>query len=304
MLVWLHWRKILNLLEKVIGKLGAAFLTVVNSIEFNRVIKNRFSSNLIDLLVYSYWLKLSETDHFLVEKIERLRYRTRNAFLNENVVTYTSPKSGEPLFEENGAVKVGEKNYSAKGSFAKTGTGPKTGIQLKKVTEAFFAKDIIELGTNTGLSGCYFLSAKHQPHLTTVEGSEQLCSIAEKNLSEVSKNFEVINGMFDLILDQLILANRKFDLAFIDGQHEEKATIHYSNKLKKLLHPNGIIVFDDIFWSEGMHRAWEHIKGDADFDMIIGLRTRGIARFSTLSEKSIFEMTYYTGQQEYYRKGH
>lgn len=294
----------MNLLKRVVSKLKIYFLTLLKSGKFRRNIRNTFSSNLINFLEYSYWLRLYKIDRSLIKKVEKLRLRTRSAYENESVITFTSPKSGESLFDESGSVKAGKINISTKGSFSRTGTGPKTGIQLKKITEAFGANHILELGTNTGLSGCYFLAADNEPYLTTIEGSEKMCVIAEENLSEVSDKFEVINGMFDEVLERLISNNRKFDLAFLDGQHEEKATIYYASKLKKLLNPNGIILFDDIFWSEGMHNAWMKVIDDSDFDMIIGLRTRGVVRVGNSNKKVIFHIVDYLGHQGYHRKGH
>ncbi|MBF9053374.1 hypothetical protein LSUCC1028_03890 [Rhodobacterales bacterium LSUCC1028] len=294
----------MTLIAKFLNKSRMYILKILNQRNFHRNIKSLFSSNLIDLLDYSYMLKLSESDASLISKIEDLRRRTRQEYKNDKVMTYSSPKTGEALFADDGTVQAGKVNYSTSGSFARTGTGPKTGIQLKKLAEAFDAKNIIELGTNTGISGCYFLSALNTPRLTTIEGSPQLASIARYNLSTISNNFEVITDMFDNALDQLIVAGKKYDLAFIDGQHEEQATLHYAEKLKKLMMPNGVILFDDIFWSEGMNRAWEKIKDDPDFDMIIGFRSRGLARFSQASRKIVFEITDYTGRPSYARKGH
>ena len=54
----------------------------------------------------------------------------------------------------------------------------------------------------------------------------------------------------------------------------------------------------------GMNRAWEKIKNDPDFDMIIGFQSRGLARFSKAPSKIVFEITDYTGRPNYARKGH
>ena len=294
----------MHLIIKVINKLKIIILKILNKRKFDAKIKSTFSSNLIDLLNYSFNLKISKTDHELIFQIEDLRLVTRQKYQNEKVMTYSSPKTGEALFADDGSVRAGNVNYSIKGSFARTGTAPKTGIQLKKLAEALGANNILELGTNTGISGCYFLSAMNKPRLTTVEGSPQLASIASSNLSTISDNFEVITDMFDSALDQLISAGQKFDLAFVDGQHEELATLYYAEKLKQLLMPNGVILFDDIFWSEGMNRAWKKIKDDPDFDMIIGFQSRGLARYAHDSSKIVFEMTDYTGKPNFARKGH
>ena len=133
--------------------------------------------------------------------------------------------------------------------------------------------------------------------------------IARKNLAVISERFEVLHGLFDTMLDKLLKSGKKYDLAFIDGQHEEQATIFYANKIKRLMKPGGTILFDDIFWSEGMSRAWETIKTDDEFASLIGLRTRGIAILRSNNEEDqilprYFEITDYIGRPHMYRKGH
>ncbi len=75
--------------------------------------------------------------------------------------------------------------------------------------------NVLELGTNTGMSGSYILSARRAPHLTTVEGSPDLCAVAEHALKE--------HDLFDDALDALAAEGKRFDAVFIDGQHEERA---------------------------------------------------------------------------------
>ena len=58
------------------------------------------------------------------------------------------------------------------------------GIQLKRIIDAFGHGNVLELGTNTGLSGCYFLSSENTEHFYTIEGSPDLCKIADINLKK------------------------------------------------------------------------------------------------------------------------
>jgi hypothetical protein len=50
--------------------------------------------------------------------------------------------------------------------------------------------------------------------------------------------------------------------AFVDGHHDEHATLGYLDLIEpKLLAPR-VVVFDDIAWSEGMQRAWATLRAD------------------------------------------
>ena len=85
----LNWRETLNFLKRAIRKLKIKFLTVLNRKRFYDAVSNQFSSNLINLIEYSYHLNLSKMDFDLANKIENLRSQTREALM-----TFTSPKSG------------------------------------------------------------------------------------------------------------------------------------------------------------------------------------------------------------------
>ena len=51
----------------------------------------------------------------------------------------------------------------------------------------------------------------------------------------------------------------KYDLIFIDGDHNGERTLKYFEKLLAFTHNDTVIVFDDIYWSKGMTEAWEKI---------------------------------------------
>ena len=50
--------------------------------------------------------------------------------------------------------------------------------------------------------------------------------------------------------------------AFIDGHHEEQATLDYLDLVEPELVPPGVVVFDDVTWSDGMARAWAKLHED------------------------------------------
>lgn len=295
-----------TIVVKVLHRITQKKNIVINKRKFRLEIADKLSSNYIDLLNFSYDRNLSEGDAELGRKIEKFRAAVADEYKDKSVSTFASPKSGSELFNSEGRVIPGSFVTSEKGSFARTGTGITTGIQLKKITEALSAKSILELGTNTGLSGCYFLSSLQHPYLCTIEGSSELCKIAEANLGRVTKNFDVVNGMFDDVIEDLIQSGRKFDLAFVDGQHEEQATLHYAEKLKSLLNPGGGILFDDIYWSEGMHSAWLKVSKDPAFITTLDLGSRGLCILATegdKAEKMHFELTKFTGKPLLNRSG-
>ncbi|MFV0248482.1 MAG: class I SAM-dependent methyltransferase [Tenacibaculum sp.] len=85
---------------------------------------------------------------------------------------------------------------------------------------------ILEIGTNLGVSGQYFLKAlqhnkKHfDINFTTIERVKGLYSIAEKRFKEISdkNNFNLICGLYDDMLPQITKEDTKFDFVFYREQ--------------------------------------------------------------------------------------
>ncbi len=125
-------------------------------------------------------------------------------------------------------------------------------------------KNILEVGTNLGISGQYFIKAledKKKTKFITLEGVKELCKIASERFNSISteERFEIIQGLYDETLPKLIKKNISFDLVFIDGNHRYESTLKYFELIKNNLSDGCLVIFDDINWSRGMSRAWQDI---------------------------------------------
>lgn len=156
---------------------------------------------------------------------------------------------------------------------------------------------VLEIGTCAGISAMYliaglYLSSPENGHLVTFEGSHELAEIAETNLRDLieylgSENlsFEIVTGSLDETftprLNVFKSSSLSVDLAFIDGNHLEDATLTYHNAVRRLMSRGGIIVHDDISWGDGMKRAWQKIQQlesahSIDELLLGGIPSRGI----------------------------
>ncbi len=125
-------------------------------------------------------------------------------------------------------------------------------------------KNILEIGTNLGVSGQYFIKAlegKKNTKFITLEGVKGLCEIASTRFDILSdqNHFEVVHGLYDKSLQYIVKSNIYFDLVFIDGNHRYESTLKYFELLKNNLSNSALVIFDDIHWSSGMRKAWQEI---------------------------------------------
>ena len=73
------------------------------------------------------------------------------------------------------------------------------------------------------------LEGKKNTKFITLEGVKGLCDIAKERLTLLSteQEFEVVHGLYDQTLINLVNKEILYDLLFIDGNHRYDATLKY-----------------------------------------------------------------------------
>lgn len=71
-----------------------------------------------------------------------------------------------------------------------------------------------------------------------------------QNINKTNKfnQVNIIRGFSDIILPNLILTNKKYDIIFIDGNHTAPYVLSDAVMSWKLLNVNGVMIFDDYTW--------------------------------------------------------
>ena len=146
---------------------------------------------------------------------------------------------------------------------------------LYRCADFFNSQNILELGTSLGLSSAY-LAMNENSEVTTIEGDPVLCQIARDVHQESGlEKIRVLNGRFMDILPSLQASRPTWDLIFIDGHHSGRAVTTYYHQLKDSLTPNGVMIVDDILWSDEMWDSWQKIRRLGDFKSSLSYRGLG-----------------------------
>ncbi len=174
----------------------------------------------------------------------------------------------------------------------------KSGISNQKQSELLFrminflnAKVCLELGTSIGLNTLYMASVNKNNRVISIDACADLYDYA-KNLAKKNKleNIEFINAKFDAVLTEIIEKNKSLDFIYIDGNHSYEATMRYFNFFVEKVNTNTVIVFDDIYWSPGMTKAWDEIKGNQKVKLSIDTFFMGFVFFKEeIKEKIDFK---------------
>jgi predicted O-methyltransferase YrrM len=210
-----------------------------------------------------------------VETVAAIRQRI--AVRGDEVIPiYYSPKPGARY--EDGRPKHGElKTFKARDLALKTSVPEYCGIFLHHLARTAESKVILELGSCVGVGAAYLASSPYCTEFYSIEASRALAGIARESVQTVKPDGEVIHGLFDPVLDDLLprLSNG-IDFTWIDGHHEKLATIHYFERLIPHLNPGALVAFDDIYWSQDMLDGWNELRVREGFSHSLDFGPGGI----------------------------
>lgn len=153
-------------------------------------------------------------------------------------------------------------------------------LLLFKLIRTTRPSSCIEMGTAVGISGAYQAAAlklNGQGALVTLEGAPSLAEVATSNFQRLSlQTVDMVVGRFDETLSSVLTRRRPVDYVFIDGHHDEQATLSYFEQIYPSLSDRALVVLDDINWSDGMKRAWKTIAQDKRVGGAVDLGLIGI----------------------------
>ena len=234
---------------------------VLNYVQHRLTAKTRhgvhspFVYHMVDKIIYDFHAKPE------YQEIEALR---SHLLEDQRVITVTDLGAGSHV--NNNKKKLVK-------TIAKNALKPARLAQLIfRLAKYFSPKQIIELGTCLGITTAYLAKAVPQARVTSIEGCPETASVAAINLSHLNiQNVKLEVGNFDDILPGVLDGEDTLDFIFIDGNHRKDATLNYFNWFLPKLSENGVIIFDDIYWSKGMKEAWQEIKAHPKVTVTVDL---------------------------------
>lgn len=181
-------------------------------------------------------------------------------------------------------IKSIAKNASARRKYAEL---------LFRIANDSQARNILELGTNLGLTTLHLAKTDERANVVTLEGEPELYDFAQRLFRrEHADNIRHIKGDIDDTLPAALQAMPSIDLAFFDANHTYETTMRYAKQCLPHAHARTIFVFDDIHRSADMERAWNEIKAMPQIRVTIDTFQMGIAFFNTDLQKENYIVAY------------
>lgn len=131
---------------------------------------------------------------------------------------------------------------------------------LYKLSNFLNCRTIVELGTSLGLNTLYLARVNAANEVISIDGSRELSAFAA-DLAARNKitNIRFVCATFERAFPEVLNGLQQLDLLYVDGNHTYEATMYHFEKALAKKHPASVFVFDDIYWSKGMTKAWREI---------------------------------------------
>lgn len=255
---------------------------------FRKFLQHYASATLIDVLHSPFVFRLYQTciaRQHSPKELEGIYTLWKNIVANKTTIKQNDLGTGKT---EN---KSSQKTISY---FAKNYAKPKRIAQIiYRIVQKYNYTNCIELGTSLGFSSMHIAKALNKnASFTTIEGCNETAQLAQSHFNQLNlpANIKLEVGDFNDVLPELLKTYNKVDFAFIDGNHTYEATMHYFNLLLKKKHENTLFIFDDIYWSKGMTKAWNEIKSHEDVTVTVDLFFIGLVYFKIDQRKQHFKL--------------
>jgi len=190
--------------------------------------------------------------------------------------------------------KLSQSNFRKINSIARHSLQSPTYARLfHRIIEKFSYKNIIELGTSLGITTAYLAWGKPDVTIYTFEGCKNTSALAQENFKYLGlENIQLILGNINQTLPEMLNQIDKLDLVIFDANHQYEATMHYFELCLDKINDDSCFIFDDIYWSEGMKKAWDSIKNHPKVIVTIDLFQVGIVFFRKKQVKQHFVLKF------------
>lgn len=150
-------------------------------------------------------------------------------------------------------------------------------------------KNILELGTSLGVTASYLSLAAPDGKVWTVEGCGNTLKVARENFDQLHlQNIHAVNGNIDLCLKDVLEKTGSLDFVLFDANHRYQPTLDYFGQCYARAGENSVFVFDDIYWSAEMKKAWQEICADPRVSLSADFFHVGLVFFRKGVEKQHF----------------
>lgn len=279
----------LQRITHLVTKAGQRLIQTPQELRKMRADADPITQKMAQALDAGIYAKLSSEEETWVSRIEAIREQLKSSSQTIEIQDFGAGNPDDDYSTEE--MLEGIMRTAALSDSMKSATRKRWALILMKLIQAFPPIHCLEFGTHVGISACYQGAALKMNNdggkLITLEGANSLAEIARNNLQSLNiDNVTVRVGRFADTLQPALDELEIIHYAFIDGHHEEHATIGYFEQLLPYLADEAVLVFDDHHWNEGMTRAWEYVVDHERVHTAVDMMPFGVALVRKTSQQT------------------
>lgn len=216
--------------------------------------------------------------------IEEIR---KQCIIDKNIISIVDHGAGSMSYS-------GNHTYRTLSSIVNTAVSMKGKcILLYRIVRFFKPDTILELGASLGISTLYLAKAAPESKILTIEGDPVIASYASRHFKQCgAKLITLVSAKIEDVLSTLLCDYPNINLIYVDAHHSYASTIKYFQEILRVL-KDVVLIFDDIYWSAEMKKAWEDIKNDTRVSITIDLYQMGVVVIRTGLSKQNFTLIDY-----------
>ncbi len=192
-----------------------------------------------------------------------------------------------------GAGAVDTSKHRKVSSIAQYSLKPKEQAEmLFRILRELKAKNILDLGTSLGITTAYLASSSKDAIVHTFEGCPNTANFAQSTFSKLEiEDINIHQGNIEHTLPKALKDLPPQDVIFFDANHQKESTLRYFEWCLEKAHNESVFIFDDIYWSKGMTKAWQAICKHPKVTVSIDLFDFGLVFFRKEQGKQHFTLT-------------
>ncbi len=237
-------------------------------------IKHSLTSNYIEDLIYKALYE--KNPYYSFDDIQDLRTDLLNS---KQKIKVTDFGAGSKKFKSNERSIRDLVRYNA--------SSRKQGEFIFRLILQHKPQNIIELGTSLGIGTLYLALPDSRAKVYTIEGCKEIAEVAAANLKKLKVNNVIQRvGVFKSELPKVLDKLDEVQMVYFDGHHDYQATLKYFKLCLQKASKSAIFIFDDIYWSAGMKKAWCEIIDHQSVSVSLDLFKLGIVIINMEVKKS------------------
>lgn len=219
---------------------------------------------------------------FAFDLVRRLFYEKHKYYHFDVIDDFRRKLKGDKTVIEVSDFGAGSRTFKSKkrkvSELVKYNATPKKqGELISRLVSEFKPKNILELGTSLGIGTLYLALPNSQAKVTTIEGCKEINAVAKKIFTETGvNNVKAMCGAFSDVLPKVFEENETLDMVYFDGHHNYAATINNFELCLAKAKKDSVFIFDDIYWSAEMEKAWNYIIQSKEVSISFDLFRVGI----------------------------